>query len=152
MSIRNLLGGLVLAAVACSPQADPAPSDKTGITSAKLTPFPCSVGAVLQSKCWTCHGAETAFGAPMPLLYAEDVHAKTRDGTQEIYQRIAQRIHDPASPMPMKGYPKLTSEEMSILDTWAAQGGPAGTGCGGPQPATGTGGTTGAPGGGGAPP
>jgi hypothetical protein len=147
MSMRNLLGGLVFALVACSPQGDPAPSDKTGITSAAL--FPCSVGAVLQSKCWTCHGAETAYGAPMPLLYPEDVHKKTKDGTQEIYQRIAQRIHDPASPMPMKGFPELTSAEKDIIDAWAAQGGPPGTGCGGPPEPGETGGVTG---GAGAPP
>jgi hypothetical protein len=78
MSLRNFLGALVFAAVACSPQADPAPSDKTGVTSAGLTPFPCQVGAVLQSKCWTCHGAEKSYGAPMQLLYSEDVHAKTK--------------------------------------------------------------------------
>jgi mono/diheme cytochrome c family protein len=146
--LRNFLGALVFAAVACSPQADPAPSDKTGVTSAGLTPFPCQVGAVLQSKCWTCHGAEKSYGAPMQLLYSEDVHAKTRDGQEEIYQRISKRIHDASSPMPMKGFPALTSAETSILDAWVAQGGPAGTGCGGP-PQGGTGGTNG---GSGAPP
>jgi hypothetical protein len=103
---------------------------------------------VLQSKCWSCHGSERLYGAPMTLLSDEDVHRQTKDGLQAVYQRMATRIHDAASPMPMKNWPPLTPAEMTTLDTWIAQGAPAGTGCS-PAPssnggaATSAGGTSG---------
>jgi len=103
------------------------------------TPFPCDVGAVLQSKCWSCHGSPTNYGAPMSMLKDEDVHGKTKDGTEMIYQRMSERIHSTSSPMPMKGFPALTAAELGTLDAWIAQGAPGGAGC---APAVGAGGTS----------
>jgi hypothetical protein len=69
----------------------------------------------------------------MTLLRDEDVHVMTRDGTEQVYQRMSKRIHDTASPMPMKGFPALAADELSTLDSWIAQGAPGGTGCTAPS-------------------
>src|ERR1051325_7429824 len=140
MSLRSVAGGLALFLLSCSPKADLSPL-LAGMTSQGSTLFPCDVGAVLQTKCWGCHGVEKNYGAPMTLVTDTDVHAKTRDGTQEIYQRIAQRIHNPASPMPMRGFPALTPTELATLDAWLNQGAPAGNGCA-PAPAGASGGSS----------
>jgi cytochrome c551/c552 len=136
MSMRRFAGGLAFLVLACSPKADIAPQ-QLGTATQSSSLFPCEVGAALQAKCWGCHGAEKNYGAPMALLDDQDAHAKTHDGTQEVYQRISQRIHDPASPMPMRGFPALTPSEMATLDAWIAQGAPAGNGCSPPPAGTG---------------
>jgi cytochrome c551/c552 len=149
MSLRTVLCGLVFAVVACSPTSGLPGGSNPSLTgegnggqgATGSTPFPCAVGAVLQTKCWSCHGAERNYGAPMTLLTDEDVHAMTHDGTQQIYQRMSARIHDAASPMPMKGFPALTPAETSTLDTWIAQGAPGGNGCAPPPSAGGSAGT-----------
>ena len=110
------------------------------------TPFPCEVGAALQSKCWGCHGVQQNYGAPVPLTSWEAVHHPTVDGTEAIYQRMKRRIHDTASPMPPLGQPPLTAQEIALLDAWVDQGGPAGNGC---SPPPGSGGASGASGQGG---
>jgi hypothetical protein len=134
---------LFLALTACASPQDakdmrPSPGVAPAAVANQLgnTPFPCDVGAVLQQKCWGCHGSPTNYGAPMTLLKDEDVHGTTRDGTEQIYQRMEKRIHDTSSPMPMRGFPQLTPAELGTLDAWIAQGAPGGTGCS-PPPAVG---------------
>src|SRR5262245_40055514 len=133
MSMRSVASSLALFVFACSPQGSPAP-EQTGSAAATLTPFPCDVGVALQTKCWGCHGQEKSYGATTTLLTYEDAHTMTRDGTQEIYQRMAKRIHDTSSPMPMRGFPALTAQELATLDAWIAQGAPPGNGCTSPSP------------------
>jgi hypothetical protein len=151
MMKHGLIGAFLFAVAACSPGGGALPGQSNGLSptggapgapvggsaggGAQVTPpsgntpFPCAVGAVLQSKCWGCHGSPTNYGAPMTLLKDEDVHATTKDGAEQVYQRMAKRIHDTASPMPMKGYPALTADELATLDGWLAAGAPGGAGC-----------------------
>ncbi|HEX4338167.1 MAG TPA: hypothetical protein VH062_19800 [Polyangiaceae bacterium] len=146
--IKHVIAGLLVAAVtACSPNggngadvnpfgqggggglpAGGAPAGGAPVTPGN-TPFPCNVGAVLQAKCWSCHGSPTNYGAPMSMLNDEAVHAMTKDGVEQVYQRMSERIHSTSSPMPMKGFPALTTDELGTLDSWIAQGAPGGTGC-----------------------
>ena len=117
------------------------------VTPPAAQAFPCDVLTVVQNKCWTCHSTPTNYGAPMSLLQDSDVHKTTRDGTEQIYQRMAKRIHDSSSSMPPAGFPKLTASELATLDAWIARGAPAGTGCSVPPGSGGApsmGGTTGA--------
>src|SRR5690349_7128461 len=80
-----LTGALLLALTACAAPQDPKDmGPMQGVAPAAVanppgnTPFPCEVGAVLQQKCWGCHGSPTNYGAPMTLLRDEDVHGMTR--------------------------------------------------------------------------
>lgn len=143
MTKHGLTGVLLLALTACAAPQDPKNmGPPQGVMPAVITnqlgntPFPCEVGAVLQQKCWGCHGSPTNYGAPMTLLRDEDVHGMTKDGTEQIFQRMAKRIHDTSSPMPMRGFPQLTPAELGTLDGWLAQGAPGGSGCA-PPPAGG---------------
>lgn len=146
MTLPRGVWGLLFVLSACGQPADPPPSKTTGSASGN-TPFPCDVGATLQNKCWGCHGSPTQYGAPMTLLTWEDVHKKTRDGQQEIYQRMATRIHSVNDPMPPMNAGVLSPDQLNILDGWIANGAPAGNGC--PPPPSGGGGSGGITGGGG---
>ena len=106
------------------------------------TPLPCDVQTVLATKCWGCHGAQTNYAAPMSLTKDEDVHKMTRDGAEQIYQRMSKRIHDTSASMPPKGFAALTKSELTTLDAWIAQSAPGGSGMCAP-PSTGIGGTSG---------
>ncbi|HVT07884.1 MAG TPA: hypothetical protein VHO67_10520 [Polyangia bacterium] len=112
--------------------------------------IPCDVAAVLASKCQTCHGKTTLFGAPMSLVTLADFQAAPPSGAAaHVYQQAATRIHETADPMPPKGQPALTSAETSTLDTWLAAGAPAGASCAGAGGSGGSGGKAGTGGAGG---
>lgn len=146
MTLRKGVWGLFFILPACGQTADPAPT-QSGVSG--NTPFPCEVGAVLQDKCWECHGNPRQYGAPMSLLNWEDVHRKTKDGQEQIYQRMHTRIHSDRDPMPPPLNPTLTADQMSVLDAWIAAGAPAGNGCQPPpQGGGGSGGVTNGGGGG----
>jgi hypothetical protein len=144
MSLRTYMLGVLF--LACSPvQAEPAGgtmdpattgSGGSGTNGAAL--YPCDVGAILQTKCWECHGDQTTYGAPMSLTHYESVQALTVDGTETVYQRMSERIADNTMPPP-NWEPRLTSDEIATLQNWIQQGAPAGSGC---QPPPGTGGGT----------
>jgi hypothetical protein len=136
MSSRFGSLALILACAACAPvggdltpAGDELNQGGSGGTATGSTPFPCDVGTVLASKCWSCHGDETQFGAPMRLTSWESVHATYGEENTPVYQRVQARIHDTASPMPPLNNPRLSAEEKAILDAWVAQGAPPGNGC-----------------------
>lgn len=108
--------------------------------------LPCDVDAILQSNCRSCHASAPKFGAPMPLVTHDDLHAPLKsDPSKKVYEQIPARIHDTQSPMPPPPNPALSEADMAVLDAWAAGGGPKGEDeCGG--------GTGGAGGGGGGSP
>lgn len=136
MTMRTSIWGLLIAVSACSgpgPDAPPTTGPITGNGGTGVqgnTPFPCEVGAVLQSKCWDCHGDPTNYGAPMHLMNWESVQRTTKDGLEPIYKRIGSRIHSPNDPMPPPTYPNRPSQsQLDVLDAWVAAGAPAGNGC-----------------------
>ncbi len=106
--------------------------------------LPCDVAAVLEAHCQSCHGATPTFGAPMPLVTYDDLHAPAfSDKTKKVYELVEERIHSTTAPMPQPPNPALTDEQSGVLDAWVKAGAPAGTdSCG----------SGGAGGGGGAPP
>jgi hypothetical protein len=130
MSLRSCCVAMVL--LGCSPgAADPPPETQSPLPSG-ATPLPCEVGQALQSKCWNCHGAQTSAGAPMSLTSWESFQKPTRDGTETVAQRMAKRILDHTMPPPLM--PGLSDQEQGVLQSWIAQGAPAGTGCQPPPP------------------
>jgi hypothetical protein len=59
----------------------------------------------------------------MRLTTLEDTHEPAAtDSSLEIWQKMQQRVHDAAAPMPPKGQTPLSSSEMQALDTWLAGG------------------------------
>lgn len=95
--------------------------------------LPCDVGDVLASNCRSCHAASPKFGAPMPLVTYDDLHAPLKsDPSKKVYEQIPARIHDAKSPMPPPPN-TLSDADAAVLDAWASAGAPAGGGadCGG---------------------
>lgn len=112
---------LLMAAPGCSRDGDSgASTSQSGIAS---TGLPCNVGEVLQRKCQSCHSNPPKFGAPMPLLTADDLHAPAHsDPTKKVYERVSVRTHATTRPMPPSG--PLAAPDLQILDDWIAAGAP----------------------------
>jgi hypothetical protein len=85
--------------------------------------LPCPVEDVLARNCRRCHASPPAFGATMPLMNAEDLHAPSHsDATKPVFQSVGTRIHDAQRPMPPMG--QLGPADMKVLDDWIAAGAP----------------------------
>ncbi len=123
---------LVLAALGAGSALAPACG---GTSTSSGTPLPCAVDDVLARNCRTCHQAPPVYGAPMPLVNWEDVHALAHsDGKTPVYQMMGARIHDDKAPMPQPPNPRLSPQDTTVLDDWIAAGAPArsaGDTCGG---------------------
>ncbi len=67
----------------------------------------------------------------MPLVTYDDLMAASLlDGDESVLERVAERIHDPQSPMPPGGMP---ASAVATLDAWLEAGAPgSGEACGGP--------------------
>ncbi|MFO0679168.1 MAG: peptidylglycine alpha-amidating monooxygenase [Polyangiaceae bacterium] len=100
---------------------------------------PCDVDAIVKAKCQSCHGASPEFGAPMPLVTLGDFHAKApSNAAKSVFEVVGARIHDDARPMPQKPNPRLTADELKVMDTWIASGAPAGASACGTGPGGGS--------------
>ncbi|MBK8259113.1 MAG: hypothetical protein IPK82_41460 [Polyangiaceae bacterium] len=121
-------------------------SGGSGGTSASS--LPCDVDAILGQHCRSCHAASPIFGAPMPLVTLDDLHAPLKsDPSKKVYTQISARIHDAQSPMPPPPNEPLGASDAAVLDTWVEAGAPGSSiECGsGGSGGTGTGGTGGVP-------
>lgn len=86
--------------------------------------LPCEVDAILATRCRGCHSATPAFGAPMPLLTADDFHAPAAsDPSRPVLELVKRRIHDDVRPMPASG--PLPADELAVLDAWLDRGAPS---------------------------
>ena len=86
----------------------------------------CGVKQTLDSNCTVCHNEQKTAGAPMSLKKYEDLMVPAvSDPTKKVYQLVGVRVHDSMRPMPPQK--KLTSDQMSGIDTWIAAGAPAGS-------------------------
>jgi cytochrome c551/c552 len=91
------------------------------------TPLPCDVATVMVSHCQQCHADPPLYGAPMPLVTWEDLHAPAKsDASKQVYELVGTRIHDDAAPMPQPPNPRLSAADTATLDSWVAAGAPAG--------------------------
>jgi hypothetical protein len=112
------------------------PSTDDGGTSGSSS-LPCDVDAVLAANCRTCHTQPPQFGAPMPLVTWDDTQSAAKEvAGEKVYQRIGERIHDNANPMPPSPNPRLSASDTATLDAWIAAGAPKRTGgsCSNPPP------------------
>ncbi len=86
--------------------------------------LPCDVDHVLETRCQTCHGSETRFGASAPLVTFDDLQ-KAGPGAssgKRVYELVRARIHETSRPMPPSPNPLLTDKESATLDAWIAGG------------------------------
>jgi hypothetical protein len=128
-----ILGALTgCGSLAATPGDDPKPGTLDGGTKFPLTgtPLPCDVDDVLARRCRTCHVNPPEHGAPMPLLFQENLDAPARsDPSRKVYELVHERIHDDAFPMPQPPNARLDERDMKTLDDWIAKGAPHATSC-----------------------
>jgi len=111
-----------------------------GSVETTSTGLPCDVDKVLKSRCQTCHGSPTQFGASAPLVTHDDLVANGPGASsgKKVYELVASRIHDAARPMPPTPNPLLDAADLATLDKWIAGGAPAsGDQCTSERPADG---------------
>jgi hypothetical protein len=101
--------------------------------------IPCDVQTVLQAKCWSCHGTDALFGAPLLMSPAAFRATAKKDPTRTVGALAAVRVQDPTQLMPPSGYPGLSPAEVAVIQNWASRGNAAGPACSVPQ---GTGGVS----------
>lgn len=93
--------------------------------SALFAPLPCDVETIFANHCRDCHGERPQFGAPMPLVGHDDLHAPGKsDAGKKVFELVGARIHSATRPMP-PGKP-LDSASLAVLDAWVAAGAPKG--------------------------
>jgi mono/diheme cytochrome c family protein len=92
------------------------------------TGLPCDVDKVLAQHCRTCHSDPPQFGAPMALTTWDALTAPARsDPSKKVYELVSARIKSDQAPMPQPPNPRLTSQEIGIIDSWIAAGTPKST-------------------------
>ena len=74
----------------------------TGCRTCRATSTPALAGQLPE-----CHGATPAYGATMPLVTWNDLHAAASAGGSSVYQLVETRIHDDAQLMPPTPYAPL---------------------------------------------
>jgi hypothetical protein len=85
--------------------------------------IPCDVLDVLQRNCAECHGEAPAFGAPMPLADYDDLQVPALgDPTRKVFDVVADRVEDDATPMPP--IKTMTDEDRELLLSWIEAGAP----------------------------
>lgn len=98
-----------------------------GIAGAGSAALPCDVDAILANNCRTCHSAPPRYGAPMPLMTWEHLHARAvSDPAKQVYELVTLKIANDASPMPPAPNARLPLADRKVLEDWARAGGPRG--------------------------
>jgi hypothetical protein len=89
--------------------------------------LPCDVDEILAQNCRKCHSAPPQYGAPMPLMTWENLHARAvSDETKKVYELAAFKIGNDAAPMPPPPNVRLSTEDQKTLTDWVAAGAPRG--------------------------
>ena len=132
----------LLIAAACSgtdaaSPSDPSQADAFGADGGKKvfktaadgpSGIPCDVDAILAANCRKCHSDPPQYGAPMPLLTWDNLHAAApSDASKHVYEMAAQKIADDAEPMPPPPNARLSASDRSVVTAWAAAGAPKST-------------------------
>ncbi len=96
-------------------------------TGADAGSYACDVAPIVNTRCLDCHSNPPKFGAPMPIVtYADTQADSVQYPGQKIYERMAARIADPRLPMPQPPNAALSSDQIALIQGWAAAGAPQG--------------------------
>ena len=88
--------------------------------------LPCDVSQVLADRCWSCHGATPAGGAPMSLSGYDQMTAASKGDPSKSNAELSV-VRMQAMNMPPGG--GATAAEIAVLQDWITAGSPKGT-CG----------------------
>lgn len=103
---------------------EPDDSDEPGSDTAGDTTdhgLPCDVREALALNCGECHGAEPAFGAPMPLTDYDDLRVPANsDPTRPVYEVVAERMTADVGMMPPDG--DIDDGDAAVILDWIAEG------------------------------
>lgn len=139
ISIARMIFAAALLAVGCDesgsgparPDGSTTGSDDAGPEGSPPPPppsatgMPCGVAEVFGRHCLHCHVDPPRFGAPMPLVTWDHLHADgVSDGSRPVYELVAERIHDDEDPMPPPSRDPMPAEDVAVLDAWIASGAP----------------------------
>ncbi|HXU02452.1 MAG TPA: hypothetical protein VN903_15920 [Polyangia bacterium] len=104
-----------------------------GTTSTPVaTDLPCDVSAVLSNRCWSCHGATPAAGAP-PLTSVAAFMATSRINPSQTVGAVAvTRMQSTTMPMPPPPTTLAPAADVATISNWVTAGYPAGASCGAP--------------------
>ena len=110
----------------------------TGGTSTGVASIPCAVDTVVQSNCWTCHGATPIAGAPMSLMtlaqfqsnYTPLTTTQLKGQTMKLYELARIRINHEMGTAAMPQGRAMAPADFDTLNSWLTMGAPAGTACG----------------------
>lgn len=80
--------------------------------------IPCAVNEVLGARCLACHGDDPAAGASTSFTSWGALQKKK--GGKKVADLIEARLHDDDRPMPPS--PRLTEEQLNVLDDWLKGG------------------------------
>lgn len=83
----------------------------------------CEVLTIMKARCQACHGAETAAGAPMPLVTYADFQAEAvLTPGKKVFEVTQSRMNDTRRPMPPRGV--RPAAELNVVNSWVAAGAP----------------------------
>jgi cytochrome c5 len=93
--------------------------------------LPCDVEQIVTKNCGTCHGEETAFGAPVSLTNPADFAATATDSkAQTMAELVKTRINATDVTKRMPPSPgKLSAAELKTLNDWLDDGAQGGARC-----------------------
>src|SRR5262249_16900499 len=84
-----------------------------------------NVDTIFANNCRNCHSDPPQYGAPMALLTWDDVQKSSRENKEKkIYEMVASKIDDDASPMPPPPNARLSQADRDVIKTWASAGAP----------------------------
>lgn len=106
-------------------------STSTGATVSSSTgggDTACAVLAVLEAKCWSCHGTTPLGGAPEALVTHEQLTAPSAaDAALSYAERAVGRMKSSTAPMPPGPGSRSTAEDVAAFEAWIAAGSPKGS-------------------------
>jgi mono/diheme cytochrome c family protein len=86
--------------------------------------LPCEVKSVLNARCGACHNPAGGIGGSALASRADFLAASALEPEKTVARAASERLHSTASGsmMPPAGSPRLTSDELALLDAWLSSG------------------------------
>jgi hypothetical protein len=85
---------------------------------------PCEVATILRDNCLACHSSPPAYGAPMPLVTWDQLHADApSDPSRKVFEMMGERTHAEGEKRMPKGG-RLSDADQAALDAWIDAGAP----------------------------
>jgi hypothetical protein len=90
--------------------------------------LPCDVERIIGVHCQGCHSDPTQFGAPVPLVTADDFQAQAPGDSQRVYELVLDHVRGKTDLMPPPPNSPLSDDEIDTLAKWIEKGAPGSEG------------------------